>query len=216
MIIDGSYFVNDIYLPQVGRDASTVANNRENLDGFIYDREPEILEMGLGSSLYNEFNGQFTDAEKLREDADQKWKDLLNGKQYVNGNIEYNWRGLIYERAGRPMSLIAYYVYYWYVKDGVTHTSNLGVVKPEAKNARPADPTHKLTDAWRKFHAMYGGYDGFRNYFRGYVKGVWYEDYFTGTNNTRDVSLYEFLSHNQDAYPNWVFTPIENKTAWGI
>lgn len=214
MIIDDSYFTGDIYLPQVGDEASTVANNNGKLQSFIDEYEPKILEMALGFELYNEFKENLTEGGELEVGAQDKWSDLLNGTEYTSGSTSYKWRGLIKEDGIINTSLIAYYVYYWYVKDGITQKSTLGVVKPDGDNSKAVDSIPTLTNAWRKLMEWYSKTEQ-RSYFKGYVNGAYFEDYL-GYDSSRNVSLYEFLSHNQSDYPNWSFTPLENKNSWGL
>lgn len=216
MIIDSSYFKGDIYLPQVGDGASRQVNNDDALKNFIYEYEPRILIKGLGRRLYKEFSAELQNNGTIKTTADQKWSDLLNGKEYTKDSTTYYWRGIVEKQGSLVKSFIAYYVYYWYVRDGVAQKTTLGVVDAKAKNAKGASAIPTLTHAWREFHSWYiGSQDTFNGRF-GYHKGVFVEDYFNGVDNTKEVSLFQFLSDHTDDYSNWSFTDVENENNWGI
>ncbi len=216
MIINGSYFVGDIYLPQVGSGASAIANNNDLLERYIKEYEPKILKKGLGSRLYNELEGNLNSDGSLKESAEQKWNDLLNGKEYTKNDITYYWRGIVDDHGSYKKSFIAYYVFYWYIKKNNTALTTLGAVKPQAENAEAVSPVQVLTDAWREFHEWYSGSNSSTSANAYYHKGFYVEDWFGGNDNSKEVSLYTFLSDNKDDYPNWNFTNVENKTSWGL
>lgn len=216
MIIKGSHFVGDIYLPQVGAGASSIVNNNDLIDKYILEYEPKILKKGLGRGLYKEFNENLQSDGSLIAEADQKWEHLLNGTEYTKGDITYFWRGIVEDHGTYYKSFIAYYIFYWYVKEENIKRTTLGTVKPSAENAEIASPNPKLTAAWRKFYEWYYGATSNQNPNIYMHKGHLVEDYFTGSNNSKDVSLFQFLSDNRDIYPNWSFTRVENKTSWGI
>ena len=211
MIIDATYFIGDIHLPQVGANASTMVNDNALLEDFINQYEPELLNKALGRKLYNEFKLNIDTGSTLIAGADQKWDDLLNGANYEKNGVTYFWRGLI----DSSKSLIAYYVYYYMLQSKITQQTTVGTIKAEAKNAASASSTNVMVSAWRKFNEWYqgGGYNKPSIY---YYKGVYVEDYFNSDDNSKDVSLYTFLSDNSDNYDDWYFTPIENKNTWGL
>jgi hypothetical protein len=210
MIINYSYFKGEIYLPQVGANASSQVNDNELLRSYIDVYEGELLNKGLGRKLYKEFLLQLNEDGTLKESVDQKWSDLLNGAEYSKGNITYYWRGLI----DSSESLISYYIYYYYVLGKVRKQTTLGTKLVESKNAVNISPTPEITRAWRKLHEWYQG-GATRNPIRYEYRGVYVEDYFNGEDNSKDVSLFTFLSDNR-VYDDWCFTPIENKNEWGL
>ena len=211
MIINATYFIGDIYLPQVGANASAMVNDNYLLDSFIEQYEPELLNKALGRKLYNEFKSQLNAEGTLLDGASQKWDSLLNGTSYVKNGITYYWRGLV----DSSKSLIAYYIYYHLVESKVRQQTTLGTVKAESKNAVSVNATPELIRAWRKIHEWYQG--GVTNSPVVYkYRGVYVDDYFNGDNNSKDVSLYTFLSDNESDYSDWYFTPIENKNNWGL
>jgi len=209
MITKDSDFIADIYLPQVGEDASTFVNESTELDSYIQKYEPEILVKALGRQLYNEFSTNFDENGTLIENVDLKWTNLLNGVSYEKSGITYYWRGLRDATGCLP----AYYVYYHYVIENITQLTTLGTVKAEAKNASSASAIPSVIGAWRTLYNWYMGENTVKPNVYSY-KGVYVTDYFSG-NNSKEVSLYQFLSDNK-VYDNWCFTPMENKNTWGL
>lgn len=84
MIIDSTYFVNRLNLPQTGNSAGLA-----EVQDFIDQYEPEYLQCALGYDLWQAFiNG--IDGSGLPE---QRWIDLLQGKEFTKQNCTYKWPG---------------------------------------------------------------------------------------------------------------------------
>lgn len=222
MIINDTYFVGEIHIPQTGATASALVNQNSSLQYFIDEYEREIIELALGKERSNEFYTQIDANGSLLTTADPKWGRLLNGHSYLKNGITYYWRGLIETKGTLPTSLMAYYVYYKYITESVTQRTTLGVVKADGKNGDTmmvsASPT--LSRAWRKMYKWYqdSDYYGYsRNLAVKYMyKGAYVEDYFNGRDNTKQVSLYQFLVDNESDYAPYYFTPIQNVNQFGI
>lgn len=85
-LIDRSYFVGDINIPNTDR-----IEIQERLDLFIETYESELLPDLLGYPLYKAFMQGLQGAP-----VDQKWTDLLEGVEYTNqSNRLTKWRGLV-------------------------------------------------------------------------------------------------------------------------
>ncbi len=216
MIIDSSYFIGEIYLSQVGEGASKHVNDEDELQVFIDEYEPDILKKALGRKLYDAFDAELNADGTIKGTADPKWGRLLNGHTYTKDGIDHYWRGITEKHGKYRKSFIAYYVYYHYVKDDVTQTTTQGTVKSQAENASPATAVPKLTNAWRKFHEWYYGNSDNVTGKAYWDRGVYVEDYFTGTQNTKEVSLYEFLTDNKTDYDDWYFTNVGNENSFGL
>ncbi|WP_394749539.1 DUF6712 family protein [Spongiimicrobium salis] len=215
-IINSSYFVSDLYLPQVGEGASSIVNNEGSLNEFITIYEPEILTYALGSKLYSEFIQHIQQNGTISASADQKWNDLLNGIEYEKNGITHFWKGIVRPFGTFKKSFIANYVWYKYVYDSITQHTTLGIVKADAENSKTVSANRRLTDVWRDMIDWYGGtIEG--NSVTCFSHGNYhFEDHFNGHGNTKEVSLYTFLSDHSDNYPGWYFTPLENKNEWGL
>ena len=217
MIIDNTYFVGILHLAQVGVDVSGVGNNNAEIQHYIDTYENELLELALGVRLKEEFQSQFiTDSPVLMPGADAKWTRLLDGHTYTKDSIDYYWKGLRYGDVLFQKSLIANYVYYKYVKDKEVQKTTLGVVKAGSENSSSASAIPTLTRVWNDLYKWYGGGDCVNNFVSYYYKGVLVNDYFNSSNNSKDVSLFQFILDNQSDYDNWYFTPIEDKNQFNL
>jgi hypothetical protein len=153
-LIDISFFVADINIPNT--DQPLV---EERLDYFITKYEKEFLRDLLGVALYNAF------VAGLAEDPiAAKWTNLKSGCSYTgqDGRAAV-WRGIVETLvepvtavgdtpavAGEYQSMIANYVYYWYMRNGATQSSGVGEVVTNAENATIASPKQKMASAWNE------------------------------------------------------------------
>lgn len=137
MLINSTYFIGELNI--VNSDKAPVSGL---IDHFINKYEKELLTEVLGLTLYNSFKaGLATDP------VSQIWTDLKSGASYTDTNGEsQQWRGLITSAPNE--SLIANYVYYWYVRNNHTQTAAMGEVKSANENAVMANPSLKMVRAW--------------------------------------------------------------------
>jgi len=150
MIIDTSYFQGEIFLPNIGTSPSS--EDGSLLKNFIQEYEEDCLGKCFGYDLYKEFTDQFDESGELKSDADEKWDQLLNGYEYELSGKIVKWNGLIQEKEDYKRSLIAQYVFFYYIQ----HESFTGVgpVRENANNAEPISIVPKAVRAWRKFYDM--------------------------------------------------------------
>jgi len=141
MLIDRTYFVGEINIPNV--DQSAIGSL---VDLFIQKYEPAFLQAALGYDLYKAFTAGIASAT-----PEQKWKDLRDGVEYTDqqGNLT-KWKGLI--TADPKESLIANNIYYWYSRNAHTQSTSMGEVKSSTENANMVSPGLKMT---RAFNATY-------------------------------------------------------------
>jgi hypothetical protein len=160
MLIDKSYFVGELNIPGAGDEAV-----EDRLNYFIKIYEPELLRTLVGYELFKAFMAGYK--------TEQKYKDLLNGKEYTDSNGKLQkWDGLRIIDGSMKLSLVANYIYWFWQKDQFTLSSGVGEVKPKAKNAVSDSPANKMIAAWNKIQP-------------------WVCDLFT------------FLKENSDDYPEW-------------
>lgn len=221
MIISRSYFTGIINIPNSKEGGSIHDNllgNVSKLDGFIEEYERDVLVRCFGTSLYNLFASQLDsdNSNGLITNVDQKWDDLLNGKEYTIGSDTVNWRGLIYSLGDAKYSLIAYYVFYHFLNDDVETYTGTGVKEIKSKNAKTVSAIPKAVKAWRKFYELtVGRYTQPVVYTRGSRMGIdW-----AGVNGP-DRSLYQFIQDQNSlvpgTYPDWRPQHWENMNTLGI
>lgn len=176
-IISNLYFVKDISIPQT---------DFSNLNNDIAKYEPEILRELLGYELA-----------KLVIDSPAsptRIKELVEGKEYTvsfnDRDQKVKWNGFANSEL---ISLIAYYVYYWWQRNNATHTASLGELKSKQENSVIAMSNQKIGNAWFRMRELYG-YPG---------------------QHVLAPSAYNFLKENEDDYPEWVFTNIGQVNMFG-
>jgi len=201
MIIDETYFIFDINVPQ----------NFPNIQYYIDRYEKEILVKGLGYQLYKDFTEGLA-----QETIDQKWLDLRDGKDYEIDGVLVHWNGLANEE---KKSLIAYYVYYWIRRNSVSVMGNNGgQMINDFENAGNTDSLLQQSIAWNEMLELYGVVPEI-NY---NVIDNLGNKFFIPNNTTAityEPTLFNFLAYsnrNETVYHNWVFTPLEAINSWVI
>lgn len=89
MLIDSTYFIGDINIPNTDTEAVQQA-----LDFFISKYEPDLIQKALGYSFYKAFYNGITVVSPTV--IEQRWIDLIYGVEYTDscGNLN-KWKGLI-------------------------------------------------------------------------------------------------------------------------
>jgi hypothetical protein len=188
----GKYRISNI-------DVAEIDNNIE-LTIHIQKHEQEILRMILGDCLYAELlenleldsNGFY----KIKDEADEKWEWLINGKLYDTDEVsgcgchsassckKHQWSGLIRKVATVSNkdvfeTLMAPYIFYNWSLNYRTLNVGVGEAKANAQNTTQESSANKRVDAWNHL-----------------VQEVSF-----GYPNTK-VSLYQFLDEHKDEFPN--------------
>jgi|SRR5690554_5825512 len=177
-LIDETYFVGDLVIPQGG--GIDVPSTDNNIKLWIDRYSRELLRDALGNALFDELDSQISNGE-LDAGADVKWGNLVNGCTYTYNDRQYNWRGLIFKDGDFKMSILAYYVYHHWHQAQVTRMSGVGEVRGNAVNSTNADSTYRTVRVWNTFVDLYQ-----RRPIR----------------HQSDVSLLYFIYHNGEDYPN--------------
>lgn len=207
-IVNNTFFINDLMVPnsQSNDDIGLPSEGNttiDNLNDCCAVVEKELLLNALGINSYNDLQTAMIDL----PNADQKWKDLVNGVEY-DGKV---WDGL-----NNPKTLIAYAVYYKFLNMESDYWATFGVVKAQAVNATNITPFYKLTSAWTTFLNKYQiGSCTVPNYYSGI--GWEFIDWY-GRQDSVNVSLYEFLRDHADDY-SWTpeyFRYYESVNSFGI
>lgn len=217
MLIDTSYFVGELHVPQVGGGASNKINNNDEFQNYIDQYEVDIMDMGLGKKTSKElFSVLHSKTGVINASADPKWTALIEGEDYQVDGKDYFWQGLRNKTGVLPRSIAAYYVYYKYMTDSILHKSTLGMVKAGADNSFSASAIPTLTRAWRNLYDWYGSGNCYYTPDVYVKKGVLVTDYFANNNNTREVSLFQYMVDKNEDFPDWTFTIIENKNQFQL
>lgn len=220
MLINQTYFIGDLFVPNTGANTSAVVSGNKDFDYYIDQYEPEILIRGLGIQLYKELLSNVdTDPESptygdLLPGADQKWSNLLEGTDYG----DKTWRGLRFEAGTKKMSLMAYYVYYKYWEKRYYQRSTLGVIQADMENGDNIGPSFTMEDAWRTMHEWYGTGSkcSCAPWDFQYIRRI--PGYFSKSREYKAtyVDMFTFLHDNSADYANWRFTHLENKNRFGL
>lgn len=154
MTIDTSYFYEDITIAQV--ETPAVA---DTVSRFIAIYEPKLLTSLMGYELYKAYKAGIA-----AEVPNAKWIAIRDGSEYTNryGRLD-KWEGLkrtvvapveateeplVEAVAGQYQSLVANYVYYWYMRSNATTTAGSGEVNNNV--SAPVSPGLKMLRAWNQ------------------------------------------------------------------
>lgn len=138
-LIDHTYFIGEINLPN-----TTKADVQERLNFFINKYEEKLLIELLGYDLYKQYKTGLT-----AQEPESKWLDIRDGAEYTNSaGIMFKWDGLRNEETKK--SMIANYVYYWWMRNEVSQTSAVGEVITTTENAVRTSPSVKMSRAWNE------------------------------------------------------------------
>jgi hypothetical protein len=156
MIIDNSYFIDEIFIPHAKPGITDeVTAIGADITSFIDTYSREALVKCLGYALFKEFSAELdaTQPNGLKVTAAAKWDKLLNGTEYTDQNGKLvEWQGIRYKSKGAyNKSFLADYTYYFYEKSSDDDRTGVGNVKQVAKNAVIVGKTPKVIAAWRRF-----------------------------------------------------------------
>lgn len=143
MIIDYTYFIGKLRLPQTGN-----TEGREEIDGLIEIYEPEYLRKALGLDLYEAFTEGIVGSPGGYE---QRWIDLLDGITFDYKGFNRKWNGFDPEDKLTP---IANYVYYRYLEDTASDVTLAGTSTGKTDNNARTAPMQKMVNAWNDMVEM--------------------------------------------------------------
>ena len=186
MIIKTTDFQLGAYIPN--RDDapnSDIIGNEPILQGFIDTEVEQILVKLLGYDLFIELDTNITNGD-LDPGADQKWKDLVNGKE--------SYRGL--------KGLLVSWVFAKFLENDNEDYSTQGVSQNVSEGSERVRPSRKIISEYKKFYEQsVGGYGNGPSVYRKQngVAIIW------GYNTSKSgyKSLFQFLSENGTVYETW-------------
>jgi hypothetical protein len=174
-ITDTTYFVADINLP-IGT-YNTITEESARL-------EKEILELLLGyglAKLVIAYSGS----------SEQRIKDIVEGKEYTEGDYTIKWNGL---KNSDLKSILSYYIYIHYLKNNAVTFQNTGAVAPISEGGAMVSVAGLIQRAGYRLREL-AGYPG--------------QDLYA-------PSLYNFLLKYESTYPEWQWTEYKPYNAFGI
>lgn len=178
-IIDSTYFHSDINVP---------SSAYSTLDEFITKHEPIILTKLLGYTLYKLVLNDPASPVRIGR--------LVDGFEYTIGSgdsLRYvKFEGL--RDTVAKISLIANYVYYYYLRDKMSVTTSAGEIAPRFENSAVAAMQLKMSSAWQKLRELYG--------FRG--------------QGELEPSVLNYLLEHESDYPEWDFKHIGTVTTFDL
>jgi hypothetical protein len=201
MIINAQYFqTKELYIPNsVAQPSigSVLPSATAQLNEEIESIEQSLLLDILGYEQLQELMAQFEENGDWVEDPNPKWVDLVDGVD--------DWKGLRYTIGTKKISLIAYYVFFYYLGIDFQTYSTTGMQIPRTENSLYNNPSVKQTTVWNKFIRMY---IGDVRYGLPVLENNWNGDFlnFSGKVIGNEVSLYDYLMKNRDLYDTTYFT----------
>jgi len=168
-IIDLSYFKGNINVPNVEELNS---GNAVKLETYIDKYGRLFMQHLLGYELFLDFDSH-TENGELKPTAPQIYKDLVDG----NGS---DFLGLRYTQGLHKHSVIANFVYYFWLKENSTVQSGVGEVALNSKGAVSLNSINRQVSVWNEFINEFQGETLGSNKRIYNVDGLIFTDYFSG------------------------------------
>lgn len=147
MIIDQTYFIREINIPQISQPAVG-----ENVDLFIAKYQPRFLKAVFGLALAKLIE-DYLEAETQDEPVlDERIGLILDGAEITSGGvIEQVWEGL---RNTGKNSPLANFIFYHIMTDEITFLSQSGEAMGTSENSQKASPDGRLVSVWNDMVEM--------------------------------------------------------------
>lgn len=216
-LIDETYFQRDLVTPNSQELSSDggVSNELNVLETYIDERSRLFLKDALGYELFKDLDSNIDSNGDLLVTAPQKWKDLVNGKEYTSNGELVRWQGLLITEGAFKSSILADYTYYHWLMGNLSTMTGVGDVVVEAKNAINVRSNQRLISIWNRIVDK-NQFKCNTNYaHRSIVRGVEFVDWFSSSTNNF-VSLVQFLDDNDTDYPEATKRLYNYKNQFGI
>lgn len=202
-IINAFYFQGDKAIPNALELNSSV---NEVLEYFIDNKVRLLLKNALGYELFAELDSYIVNG-VLDVNAPQKWLNLVNGCEFTLNSKTFKWQGLKYTEGTVKISLLADFVYYYFIENEAIKNTGVGLVNVNSKNAKNVSYNSTLTKHWNSFILQYQGQLHEQ-------KHMFFD--FNYTNKTNFVSFINFLKYNEEDYPDANLHIYQLKNEFGI
>lgn len=174
-LITSDYFIREINLP-----GNVLTGDYADITPYITQYERLVLIELLGYPLYKELKAEIDAAS-----YSTKWDRLVNGHEYT---VDYQgvettvkWNGLVNTEL---RSLLAYFIFYYYLKFHATFTSSRGSLLMNSENAEAFSPAQAMINAWKFGKDLYGKVN----------------------DDLVKPTAYNFLYNFKDDYDGWIFS----------
>lgn len=201
-IIDGTYFKSlNREIPNLDEADSRSFSELER----IIDEKCRLLLLDfLSVEQFQELDGYLVNGMFPTDTTGipQKWIDLVIGVNYEVNDVNLVWNGLAYSKGTYKGSLLADYVYSFWLEGMASYMTGVGDAKANPKGANLVNPTQRYVTTWNKFVEQYQS-DVCKNYYQPNFSFVWGLNYpWSFAYRNSEVSLLQFLSDKNDDYPN--------------
>ena len=186
-LIDKTYFTNKYEIEQI---LEIDSKNAVTLNAYIEDYVVEFLQTLLGAADFTDLNNSIENG-ALKDDAPQRWKDLVNGCTYD----DKFWKGLIYQNGSVKRSLLTAYVYCKIIAD---LEANNGRAVIQTKNVKVNVMRSQFVSVWNEVASQFLQYS--ENGILQFVDGVPFYDYYQPAIGDGYVTLSQFLNDKSDVY----------------
>lgn len=174
-----AYYINDISIP---------AGTYNNITGAIARYEGEILRQLFGydyAKLIMDYDADHP------ENSSQIIRDIVEGKEYQEGDYTVKWNGLL---NADKVSILSFYVYIQVVCDKTVSLQNIGATVSDVEGGTVVSPAQLMRKIGYRLRDL-AGYPGQSLY---------------------EPSLYNFMSHHESSYPLWLFEEYKPVNEYGI
>lgn len=206
------YIINasDFKFPfEIPNTTEAISSSGDQLNLLIDVSARLCLQDALGFELFDSLDGDIVDGE-LKPDADPRWDDFVNGKEYTSRGKTMKWPGLKAKYGDNNLSVLVSYAYYNWISETYTKLNGVGQGTGKAKNVVQTNHIPKAVEAWNGFLMLYQGdyftenpkalfdYYYFRApyFYRGYLHNSC-----MNRNRSGYVSMLRYLYDNKDVYP---------------
>lgn len=212
-IINDTYFQGEISIPNIEEAGSRALIELERL---IDEKCRLFLHSVLGSELFDELDVLLVDG-ILPTTPISKWTKLVYGDTYELDSKQIKWDGLCSVLGTSKSSLLADYVYTFFLTESNTFLTGVGEMKSNASGTIMVNSTQRYVSIWNKFLMKYqsdlcGNIFDFRDYFFNYQFS--YPLHEMPTN--KSVSLVQYLTDNSDDFHNLSLPYFEVKNQLGL
>jgi len=195
-IIDETYFIDETNVPNT---QELQGGEKAALGRYIDGKVRLFLQRTLGFDNFTDLDSNIVSG-VLSNTAPQKWKNLVDGCTYVIDGTNYRWQGLKYTEGTSKTSILAHYVYCYWIRGNVSFMSGVGEIRAESKNSINVNSTQTFVETHNEFVQMYQGdcFAGNRSLYNGLIIDTFY----ASQSPSNYVSMVQFLKDNETTYPD--------------